>query len=338
MTKGYKYRGGVGILDKDGKSIFKRDIDTIVNNQIYLPTKDELNDPTESFYNDDSIAYVLDLYKEHLSNVKKQYLALLDKFKNIGIYSLSKNFDNELLWAYYASGHTGFAIEYDIDVLKKSLNHNAYFQFVFDFDLDYVKHIPKADISFFHGQNITRFLKIYLGSKSLSWKHEKEYRLIFEGKGLFDIDYRAVTGIYFGYRMNDREVDFIMNKLKGRGLNYYKMELIKNTYKFKPKKIEDKYANAPSYIANNLDYDIDKLLMSAGLSKEEKAYSYKNKLIKALDIVKLDPLIKEIYIATINMDTEEPLFIIWAYTKSGIPPCKEFNFRLDDKGEVYRIK
>ena len=28
--KGYKYRGGIGILDKDGKSIFERDVNTIV--------------------------------------------------------------------------------------------------------------------------------------------------------------------------------------------------------------------------------------------------------------------------------------------------------------------
>lgn len=31
--KGYKYRSGIGILDKDGKSIFERDVNTIVNNQ-----------------------------------------------------------------------------------------------------------------------------------------------------------------------------------------------------------------------------------------------------------------------------------------------------------------
>lgn len=337
MTKGYKYRGGIGILDKEGKSIFERDVNTIGNNQVYLPTKDELNDPTEGFYNDEAIIQLLETLKDYSSEVKKQYRGLLDKFETIGVYSLSKNNDNELLWAYYASGHTGFAIEYDIDILKESLNHNVYFQFVFDFDVDYVKRIPQVDISVLHGKDSNLMLKTYLGSKSLSWKHEDEYRLIFEGKGLFDIDYRAITGIYFGYRMHENEVDFIMDKLKGRGLSYYKMELIENSYKFKPKKIEDKYIGAPKYIANNIDYNIDELLMPANLLGEE-AYSYKDKLIQALEIVKHEPLIKEIYIATINMDAGEPLFIIWAYTKSGIPASKEFNFKLNDKGEVYRVK
>ena len=47
MTKAYKYRGGRGILDKYGESIFERDVTTLVNNQLYLPTKDGLNDPTK---------------------------------------------------------------------------------------------------------------------------------------------------------------------------------------------------------------------------------------------------------------------------------------------------
>ena len=149
--KGYKYRGGIGLSDKDGKSIFERDINNIVNNQVYLPIKDELNDPTEGFYNDDAITSLLDTLKEYSANVKTQYNGLLEKFNNVGVYSLSKNNDNELLWAYYASGHTGFSIEYDIDILKESLNHNRYFQFIYDFDVNYVKRIPIAGISVLKG-------------------------------------------------------------------------------------------------------------------------------------------------------------------------------------------
>lgn len=337
MTKAYKYRGGIGILDKDGKSIFERDVNTIVNNQIYLPTKHELNDPTEGFFNDDAIILLLEQHKNYSSEVKRQYNGLIEKFENVGVYSLSKNNDNELLWAYYANGHTGFAIEYDVDKLKESLNYNRYFQFIFDFDVDYVKSIPKADISVLQGKNFNHILKTYLGSKSLSWIHEDEYRLIFEGKGLFDIDYRAITGIYFGYRMQEQEIEFIMDKLKGRGLYYYKMELIDKTYKFEPIKIDDKYLNAPQYFANNIKYNIDNLLFTEDILGKE-AYIHKAKLIEALEIVSHEPLIKEIYIATINMDLGVPLFIIWAYTKSGIPPSREFNFKLNEKGEVYRIK
>ena len=55
MGKAYKYRGGRGILDKDGCSIFERDVMNLAKNQLYLPTKDKLNDPTEGLYGDYSL-------------------------------------------------------------------------------------------------------------------------------------------------------------------------------------------------------------------------------------------------------------------------------------------
>ena len=71
---------------------------------------------------------MIEAFKQFSGDVKKQYQELLEKFAQIGIYSLSNNVTNELLWAYYGGGHTGFAIEYDIDILKESLNYNEKFQ------------------------------------------------------------------------------------------------------------------------------------------------------------------------------------------------------------------
>lgn len=336
MKKAYKYRGGIGVFDKKGQSIFERDVETLVNNQIYLPNKNYLNDPTEGFYNDNSIISFFNIFSKHSEEVERQYFGLLEKIDQMGVYSLSNNVNNELLWAYYGGGHSGFAIEYDIDKMKESLNHNQYFHFIFDFDVDYVKNIPNVDISVIHGKDIINTLKTYLGTKSLSWKHEEEYRLIVEGNGLFEIDYRAVTGIYFGYRMQESEIEFIMEKLKGRGLRYYKMEIVGQTYKFQPKPINDKYIDASKYHANELTYNIDELLLSEDILGKE-AYAYKDRLIEALEIVKHEPLITEIYIATISMESGKPIFIIFAYTNSKVPPVKEFRFELNENGKIQKI-
>lgn len=208
------------------------------------------------------------MLKRFSGDVKKQYQGLLEKFSQIGIYSLSNNVTNELLWAYYGGGHTGFAIEYDIDTLKDSLNYNKYFQAIFDFDVDYSRRVPTADLTLFQGKDINQTLKTFLGTKSYSWKHEEEHRLIVEGQGLFDIDYRAITGIYFGCRMKEEQINYIISIMKGRGLSYYKMELIDKTYKFIPVKVEDKYSNAAQYIANNIDYDVDELLQNSCVSEK----------------------------------------------------------------------
>ena len=337
MSKAYKYRGGQGILDKDGKSIFERDVATLVNNQLYLPTKDRLNDPTEEVYGDNALRIFFNAFSEYSHNVEEQYNKFTDKFGKVGVYSLSKTFDNELLWAYYASGHTGFAIEYDIDVLEQSLNYNTYIQLLYKFDVEYLNDVPQIDISTIRGNEIVEMLKRFIGTKSSSWAHENEVRLIFENTGLFEIDFKAVTAIYFGCRMPDGDINYIMEKLKGRGLKYFKMVNVNNSYRFEAKEIEDKYSGAPKYVGNCVSYDIDNLLLCGGLNEEEMA-TYKSYFINALEMIKDDPNITEFYLATINYNQHEQILRIFGNTKNPLAPVKPFEFRVEDNNKVLRIK
>ena len=317
MSKAYKYRGGRGILDKDGESIFERDVTTLANNQLYLPTKDGLNDPTEGVYGDDALRMFFNVFSKYSHNVEEQYNKFTEKFSKVGVYSLSKTFDNELLWAYYASGHTGFAIEYDIDIVEQSLNYNTYAQQLYKFDVEYWNDVPQIDISTIRGNEIVEMLKRFIGAKSSSWAHEKEIRLIFENTDLFEIDYKAVTAIYFGCRMPDGDIDYIMEKLKGRGLKYFKMVNVNNSYRFEAKEIEDKYSDAPKYVGNCVSYDIDNILLCGGLNEEEMA-TYKSYFINALEMIKDDPNITKFYWATINYNQHEPILRIFGNTKKSI--------------------
>ena len=337
MTKAYKYRGGRGILDKDGKSIFERDVMTLVNNQLYLPTKDGLNDPTEGVYRDDALRMFFNVFYKYSHNVEEQYNKFTERFGKVGVYSLSKTFDNELLWAYYASGHTGFAIEYDIDILEQSLNYNTYAQQLYKFDVEYLNDVPQIDISTIRGNEIVEMLKRFIGTKSSSWAHEKEVRLILENTGLFEIDFKAVTAIYFGCRMPDSDIDYIMKKLKGRGLKYFKMVNVNNSYRFEAKEVEDRYSDAPKYVANCVSYDIDNLLLCGGLNEEE-IVAYRSCFINALEAIKDDSNIKEFYLTTISYDKQGPILKIFGYTKNPLAPVKSFEFRIGDNNNVLRIK
>ena len=58
--------------------------------------------------------------KEKFSNILVALEDLLSYNKKIGIYSLSKTFIDELLWAHYGNSHKGFCIEYDLDILLNS--------------------------------------------------------------------------------------------------------------------------------------------------------------------------------------------------------------------------
>ncbi|MBV5282365.1 MAG: DUF2971 domain-containing protein [Paludibacter sp.] len=330
MRKGYKYRSGSGFYDEDGKSLFKRDIEALVENQIYAPLKDKLNDPTETQYVDSDFINFLNEDIPNSTDISKIYNDLkLSIGIKYGIYSLSNTFKSELLWAYYASGHTGFCVEYDIDIIAKCLNYNQYASLTNFVEVDYQNKIPEINRKnsrqlFMH--NNEKLLQTIIGTKSLSWKHEDEIRLIFEESGLIEIDFRAVTAIYFGKRILPEDMEKIMFSLKGRNLRYYKMDFVPNSYELIETPIEDHYQNSPVFLANDLIYD------DCFLSKEymEETYIHRGSLKKALEIVKHEPMITKIYQALV-IGLENPEFRVFAYTKSQLAPIKIFSFKYDNQ-------
>ena len=110
----YKYRG----------ANFERDLKSLEKNFYWSPKFDDLNDPCETLINTDpfksqsrTFAKIFGKEKsEQFLEVEKAAHNLFEvKKKGIGIYSLSKTYKDELLWAHYADSHKGFCIEYDLE-------------------------------------------------------------------------------------------------------------------------------------------------------------------------------------------------------------------------------
>jgi hypothetical protein len=106
-----------------------------------------------------------------------------------------------------------------------------------------------------------------LGHKSKRWKDEKEHRLIIDKFGNQAYNFQAVKSIYFGLRMEDENKESIMNRLKGRGINYFQMVQIDKSYNIEAKPINDindtrltYLQEIPSEITNSeaVKYKIDK--------------------------------------------------------------------------------
>lgn len=279
--KGYKYRCN---LD--------RDIDTILQNRLYAPCCEELNDPAEMKFNDSDFLNFLDGFgnNEKVRTVSEAYQYLKDFVKNrCGIFSLCKDFCNELLWAYYANGHKGFCVEYDIDRIKQTYNYVMDKQQVFCVDVEYKNEYPIFKREYISQIDWTDGLKCILGTKSKSWEREEEVRLVFSKSGFAEIDYRTITGIYFGVRMPEKDKLNIMEQLKGRGIKYYQMKFKNDTYLMDYTIIEDKYNGVPKYIANNLPYE-----NVASIATKENEEKYRHLINKALEVVSREPCIKEI--------------------------------------------
>lgn len=236
----YKYRG-----------MFYRDLASLEDNQFWASNTKQLNDPCEGFISikdyKKQINNLKNIFSQHRTNltlIEQSLKNIIDmKDTKLGILSLSKRYDDELLWAHYADSHKGFCIEYDLDRLLSKQNPKHRF-----FDVQYSTQIPSLDFAEILDQNTPDVLiKIMLGFKSKRWEYENEIRIITENYGLQNYDFRAVSSIYFGLRMDDCEIDLVMRTLQGRGIKYFQMDLKPNSFEFEAKHIEDKFPTHIKY-------------------------------------------------------------------------------------------
>ncbi len=96
---------------------------TLKNYQFWASRVEDLNDPFEAMVDlsiiDRDLLFLskkLGFKKESdFTLIKQNNRNVLSLDSKIGIYSLSKNYKDGLLWAHYSEGHKGFCIEYDLN-------------------------------------------------------------------------------------------------------------------------------------------------------------------------------------------------------------------------------
>jgi hypothetical protein len=157
----YKYRGGN----------FKRDLESLEKNSYWSPQFDDLNDPCETLINTDPFKKQSKIFAKLFSKEKSEQFLAVEKAlhnlfeikkKGIGIYSLSKTFKDELLWAHYANSHKGFCVEYDLELLA-----NSYKSFeTFSFPVIYNKKPPEYGIRDINNKKNAQVVQKLAGYKS----------------------------------------------------------------------------------------------------------------------------------------------------------------------------
>lgn len=318
----YKYRGGA----------FERDLESLKNNEFWASNTNQLNDPCEGLIAISDFEQQLN----HLKNIFYQHtdnLALLEQsFKNIidmkdtklGIFSLSKRYDDELLWAHYANSHKGFCIEYDLDRLLSKQNPKHHF-----FDIKYTNEIQNLDISKIITQdNPDKLIKMMLGFKSQRWEYENELRIITENQGLNTYDYRAVKAIYFGLKTPEDEINQVMKTLQGRKIKYFQMHLKPNSFEFEAKQIEDKF---PTHIKYQYSIaPITHLAIDPSVLKLEYQ-QFSPYLQKLAEIIRREPDCNEVSYIDLSLSKstlDNPVFFAQYETKeNGFPITLHYSLK-----------
>lgn len=93
------------------KSANDRDVEALLNNQLWISTLEKMNDPMD-------LGFYINSSKYSDKDIKKFQDALNKSFV---IISLATKVQNRRLWNYYTDGMKGFALDYRVEDLVKAL-------------------------------------------------------------------------------------------------------------------------------------------------------------------------------------------------------------------------
>lgn len=96
------------------------------------------------------------------------------RFREFGVACFTPDWNNELMWAHYASAHKGFCVEYSIRQMTVATENEGK---ISTFAVQYTSGLPKLCVSealFSPHQTLGRMI----ATKHLSWAYEKEWRVV----------------------------------------------------------------------------------------------------------------------------------------------------------------
>lgn len=212
-----------------GSPYFGISIDELLyNSKVYLSHRNDLNDPFEmrSIIGapDESASERL---KQHaLEAARKQGIEasadeverllkrtpqeLHDLFgqtferqmDSMGIYSLSEEIENPLMWAHYANAHQGMCIAFH--------GFRQDFQFRGALPVLYNEHYPTIDL--LESNDILEFGPL---SKGKPWAYEREWRIANQeaARTYYELDNRSIAALILGLRASDSSELEVMRRL-----------------------------------------------------------------------------------------------------------------------------
>ena len=190
-------------------------LDIIYNQRLYCATYDNLNDPFEGLF----ISNLLNLSErptgaELLSSNEAGYQVVVnakhihnEALENSRICSLSRAINDVRLWSYYGDGHTGIAIEIEVnedDPLVFPVNYNS--------------ELPRVDLNNLCEADVINLFK----QKTLHWQHEQEYRIVSSDK--YYCIKQKIRSIYLGSRVSAFHAE-ILTKAVGQDVDIFHTQI-----------------------------------------------------------------------------------------------------------------
>ena len=161
-------------------------LDIFISNRLYAASFKSLNDPMEGVftYSQDKIhPSFIEQMKMHKSQLR--------------ICSLSNTHNNTVMWSYYAAGHEGLVIGFEIDNSNNTVEINK------------VTYAKNNTFRGFLGSDAETEAKKVLIKKLSAWKHEQEIRVFSKSEFV----YIKIKNVYLGCQMLIEKKNLIRNLL-----------------------------------------------------------------------------------------------------------------------------
>jgi hypothetical protein len=162
--------------------------DIIINQRLFCSDWKDLNDPMEGMF-----GYSHSM-KSEIGIIKDRIRGIRDSKRKYKICSLSSTFDSHLLWAHYAGGFDGVAIEVDLPENDPNIK-NVEMRGVFGF-VDMERFTTEEEAA-----------RMILFSKYNEWEYEKEIRILSENQW-FNLE-SPVSRVIAGPRMSKALFDVL---------------------------------------------------------------------------------------------------------------------------------
>lgn len=144
--------------------------------------------------------------------------------KEIGIFSLSENNSNILMWSHYADSHKGYCVGLDYNILLKIVGSIG--------PVTYSDKFPK--LSILPKSPVEDFMKL-LTTKSNDWEYEKEVRIImrFKARETIRIPDDCIREVILGHKMEENHKKEIIDLIKTKSTPIEIFQATMNGEKFK---------------------------------------------------------------------------------------------------------
>ncbi|HIF9100109.1 TPA: DUF2971 domain-containing protein [Photobacterium damselae] len=160
------------------------------------------------------------LYSDHgieLSRPENIFKDMRRRISKVGIFSLSEDYSNELMWAHYGDNHKGIALGFNCFGDCKLSNQRHCLSVTYTREKPTFKSGFKAEVQMMpSGSGLTNIQRVSfndevfrstISTKTPAWSYEREWRYIEETHGLFDFP-GSLTHIVFGLRVNDERKEY----------------------------------------------------------------------------------------------------------------------------------